>query len=59
MGSTLFTGKSVSLGTSKCPEYHGVLSQGSLLQLIKWGSPVVIPLNELLFIVGHDTDIQI
>lgn len=59
MGSTLFAGKSVGLSTSKCPEYHGVLSQGSLLQLIERGSPVVIPFNELLLIVGHNTDIQI
>lgn len=55
MGSALFTGKSVGLGTSKCPKYHGVLSQSSLLQLIERGSPVVIPFNELLLIVGHDT----
>lgn len=59
MGSTLFSGKSVGLSTSKRPEYHGVLSQGSLLQLIEWSSPVVIPFNELLLIMGHNTDIQI
>lgn len=59
MGSALFTGKSVSLGTSKCPEYHSVLSQGSLFQLIERDSPMCVPFNELLLIVGHDTDIQI